>query len=333
LVGALFHDIGKARGADHCGKGEVLMRSIAPALGFSVEDTQTLCAMVKLHLLLPESATRRDLEDPATIESVVSQVQDHELLDLLHNLAIADSKATSAATWSEWKQRLLEDLVRRCHASIAGTQPIAAPGLAERFPVEVSAGELSVVVTPGPTMVTIFVAAPDRLGLLTTVAGALALLRLEVRAAYLETIDNIALQEWHVAPSFGDLPDSGLIKAEILRALRQPEEIEAKVTRLMSGSRPRRGFIAPDPVVRCLPDASNRSTVIEVRSHDEPALLYRVGQALITSGVTVISARVMTLGSEVVDVLYVQNASGVTLSEEALQAVLAGISEAVQPSG
>jgi [protein-PII] uridylyltransferase len=124
-----------------------------------------------------------------------------------------------------------------------------------------------------------------------------------------------------------------LIKAEILRALKQPEEIEAKVTRLMSGSRPRRGFIAPDPVVRCLPDASNRSTVIEVRSHDEPALLYRVGQALITSGVTVISARVMTLGSEVVDVLYVQNASGVTLSEEALQAVLAGISEAVQPSG
>ena len=182
-------------------------------------------------------------------------------------------------------------------------------------------------------MVTIFVAALDRLGLLTTVAGALALLRLDVRAAYLETNDNIALQEWHVAPSFGDLPDSALIKSEILRALKHPEEIEAKVTRLMSGSRPRRGFVAPDPVVRALPDASNRSTVIEVRSHDEPALLYRVGQALITSEVTVMSARVMTLGSEVVDVLYVQDATGEMLSETALHAVLGGISQAVQPSG
>lgn len=333
LVGALFHDIGKARGSDHCGKGEALMRTIAPQLGFDEADTDILCVMVKHHLLLPESATRRDLEDPATIRTVVDCVGSHEVLDLLHYLSIADSKATSDSMWSEWKQRLLEDLVRRTHAALAGETSPQMPRLNERFPIAPEEGKTDVIVSPSDNSVTIFVSTPDRLGLLSTVAAALALLRLDVRAAYLETQGEIALQEWHAVTTFGEIPDSSFIRTEILRALKSPQEIDNRVTSLMVGKPPRRGFTPPDPVVRALPQASSRTSVIEVRAHDAPALLYRVGKALVAAKATVTTARVMTLGSEVVDVLYLYDSQGNPLSEAVLNRVVDTVTEAVRPVG
>jgi [protein-PII] uridylyltransferase len=55
--------------------------------------------------------------------------------------------------------------------------------------------------------------------------------------------------------------------------------------------------------------------VVEVRAHDEPGLLWRIGRALGECGLNVRAARVETLGAEVVDVFYVTDAAGGLLTD------------------
>lgn len=331
LVGALFHDIGKARGADHCGKGAILMQEIAPQLGFDSGDAEMLTAMVKHHLLIAESATRRDLDDPATITWVAEAVGSHELVDLLHNLTIADSLATGAQIWSEWKATLIETLVQRVHSALAGKDQAPSSSLAQRFPRSVPLDATDITIETHGTAATVYIASPDRVGLVEAVAGALSLQRLEVRTANLDTVSGQALQEWSVATQFGEAPQPELIRAEIVSALKDIDQLERRVARLTAVRPLRRGFIPPPPRVRLLPAASQRATVIEVRAHDAPALLFRVTAAIAHLQLSITSARVVTLGSEVVDVLYVQDVIGqplsVTIAEQAIEA----ISVALQP--
>jgi UTP:GlnB (protein PII) uridylyltransferase len=54
---------------------------------------------------------------------------------------------------------------------------------------------------------------------------------------------------------------------------------------------------------------------VEVRAHDEPGLLWRIGRALGECGLNVSAARVETLGAEVVDVFYVTDSSGGLLTD------------------
>ena len=75
--------------------------------------------IVRHHLLLPDTATRRDPEDPGTMTIVRDAVADSvELLELLHALAPADAKASGPAAWSDWKAGLIADLVRRSRAAM-----------------------------------------------------------------------------------------------------------------------------------------------------------------------------------------------------------------------
>ena len=86
---------------------------IAPRMGFDERDTAYLVALVRHHLLLPDIATRRDLDDPATIDMVAEAVGNPVFLDLLHALTEADSLATGSSAWSPWKAELVEELVER----------------------------------------------------------------------------------------------------------------------------------------------------------------------------------------------------------------------------
>src|SRR3712207_8241268 len=65
LVGALLHDVGKGWPGDHSEVGEPIAARIATRMGFAEADVATLAAMVRHHLLLPDTATRRDIDDPA----------------------------------------------------------------------------------------------------------------------------------------------------------------------------------------------------------------------------------------------------------------------------
>ncbi|MCO6722956.1 [protein-PII] uridylyltransferase, partial [Streptomyces sp. Vc714c-19] len=86
------------------------------------------------HLLLVETATRRDLDDPATVRAVAKAVGTEHTLELLHALTEADALATGPAAWSSWRGSLVADLVKRVSAVLAGDrleEPEAAAPTAE----------------------------------------------------------------------------------------------------------------------------------------------------------------------------------------------------------
>ena len=119
LIAALFHDLGKGFAErDHSDYGAELMAPLAVRLGFADDDVNILTLLVKHHLLLSATATRRDLDDPATISTVTSAIPDAQTLELLHALSIADGEATGKAAWSDWKATLVSSLVHRCQAAM-----------------------------------------------------------------------------------------------------------------------------------------------------------------------------------------------------------------------
>ncbi len=120
LVGALLHDIGKGYPGDHTEVGVDLMRTIGSRMGFSEADTDLLVAMVEHHLLLPDVATRRDLDDDGTIRSVADALGSIRLLELLGALTEADSIATGPSAWSSWKGDLVYELVDRTRHVLSG---------------------------------------------------------------------------------------------------------------------------------------------------------------------------------------------------------------------
>ncbi|MEU6079803.1 [protein-PII] uridylyltransferase [Streptomyces sp. NPDC047108] len=217
LVAALLHDIGKGWPGDHSVAGEVIAKDVATRIGFDRGDTAVLAALVRHHLLLVETATRRDLDDPATIASVAQAVGSTGTLELLHALTEADALATGPAAWSAWRGSLVADLVKRVTAVLAG-EPVeeqAAPqettAEQERLAVEAhrtggpvlalhahtepalpgeeETGADDAEARPEPVGVELLIAVPDQKGVLPAVAGVLAMHRLTVRAADLRAVE------------------------------------------------------------------------------------------------------------------------------------------------
>ena len=120
VLGALLHDIGKGFPGDHTDVGIDLLATIGPRMGLPPDDVAVLQSMVRHHLLLPDVATRRDLDDPATTTAVAEAVGDQLTLGLLAGLTEADSLATGPAAWGRWKADLVRDLVRRTAHVLGG---------------------------------------------------------------------------------------------------------------------------------------------------------------------------------------------------------------------
>src|SRR5581483_6913928 len=144
LLGALLHDIGKGWPGDHTDAGVEIVPKVAARWGLPEPDIATLVTMVREHLTLPDVATRRDLDDPATVHAVVAAVGDRGMLDLLHALTEADALATGPAAWGDWKARLIDDLVRRTAKVLAGEPAASGSPLDEEQLALVAAGELAV---------------------------------------------------------------------------------------------------------------------------------------------------------------------------------------------
>ncbi|MCY7338965.1 MAG: [protein-PII] uridylyltransferase [Sphingomonas bacterium] len=109
-VAVLLHDIAKGRGGDHSELGEQIALQLGPRLGLDSAETETVAWLVRHHLLLSNTAFRRDLADPKTIDDLVRTVQSPERLRLLLILTVVDIRAVGPTTWTEWKRQLLRTL-------------------------------------------------------------------------------------------------------------------------------------------------------------------------------------------------------------------------------
>ncbi|MFF3688889.1 [protein-PII] uridylyltransferase [Streptomyces sp. NPDC002187] len=355
LVAALLHDIGKGWPGDHSVAGETIARDVATRIGFDRSDVAVIATLVRQHLLLIETATRRDLDDPATVASVAAAVGSVGTLELLHALTEADALATGPAAWSSWRGSLVTELVKRAAAVLAGDAPAepepAAPSAEqERLAIEaLRTGEPVLALhtqtgtpqpdgEPEPVGVELLIALPDQPGVLPAAAGVLALHRLTVRAADLRAVElpseigtgQVLVLNWRVAAEYGSLPQAARLRADLVRALEGSLNIPARLAEREAAYPRRRGVTAPPPRVTVAPTASNLATVLEVRAQDAPGLLHRIGRALEGAKVRVRSAHVSTLGSNAVDAFYVTCVNGQPLSAQAAVDVVRAVDEGLR---
>ena len=322
LFSALFHDIGKGTEEDHSDRGERLIEPMAKRIGFSGEDVETIKLLVKHHLLLSATATRRDLDDPATIASVAEVIPNLQVLELLHALSIADGEATGRAAWTDWKASLVAELVKRVALAITDNTVALQPELTEEQRTKADSGVLAVSIEDRDSVFAIEIVVPDKTGLLSIVAGVLNLMRLDVRSARTKSHGNSAVMEWIVIPDphAPTLTEKNL-HHEIEEAIRNRSSLAVRIEERIQAYAQLPTIPVPDPVVETFLDAATDATIIEVRSHDRPALLFGIGDTITRSNIDIRSAIVTTLGAEAIDTLYVTEIGGGPLSPERAEEV------------
>ena len=322
LFSALFHDIGKGTEEDHSDRGAVLIAPLAQRIGFSESDIRTIQLLIKHHLLLSATATRRDLDDPATITAVADAIPDLQTLELLHALSIADGEATGRAAWSDWKASLVAELVKRVELAITDNTVAEQPELSDDQRAKAESGKLSVSIENRKNLYAIEVVIPDSTGILSTVAGVLNLLRLDVRSARTKSVGNSAVMEWIVIPDpHAPVLEEEKLHDEITRALKSRSSLSERIQERIDAYSQLPSIPVPEPVVETFLDAATDATIIEVRSHDRPALLFGIGDSISRSNVDIRSAIVTTLGAEAIDTLYVTEIGGGPLTPERAEEV------------
>ncbi|PZW45651.1 UTP--GlnB (protein PII) uridylyltransferase GlnD [Humitalea rosea] len=119
-VAMLLHDIAKGRGGDHSELGAGMAQEICPRLGLTPEETETVSWLVLHHLLISQTAFKRDIDDPKTIMDLAEVVQSPERLRLLLVVTVADMRAVGPKVWNGWKATLLRELYWRVAEVLAG---------------------------------------------------------------------------------------------------------------------------------------------------------------------------------------------------------------------
>lgn len=325
-VAALLHDIGKGRDGDHSEVGDSMAVDIATRWGFSDADARTIGRLVRWHLLLPNIATRRDIEDPSTAANVAEIVETGSFLDLLAALTQADARATGPSAWSSWRRGLVRGLVAKVHEVLGGSAGNDAESY-EGWPASVPMPEfgalgpddleLSVENHRGGSLLT-FVTR-DRPGLMAAIAGGLAMLGLQIRSSRSATEGEAAVSLW-----------------EVTRADVDAAKVRERVRPVLSGEVDLAARFGPEPGqdddparVTVLHQRSETATLLEVRAHDRRGLVWTVCTAIASGGHSIRSAHLSTYGAEARDVFYVVDAAGGPLERDEAERMRAAVEDAL----
>src|SRR5512132_609028 len=317
-LAAIFHDIGKGSGEDHSVAGELLTRRALARMGLDADELEEVAVLVRHHLLLVETATRRDLDDPSVVEGVAAALGSPRRLRLLHLLTVADGLATGPAAWNDWKGTLVADLAARVlHVLERGAAPgpgdpealarmveAARPALAgkaarllatlpDSYPSAVDVDELAeelelLADPPGPGGVRYRVdPSGDGHGLVTVCAadrpGTLA------RTTGVLALHRVSVLRAHAwSTSAGLALQRFTVQAPAtLRWEHLGADLDAAwagrlavEARLERKARDYHPVSTVEPDVRVLPDESAHSTVVEVRAADALGLLHAIAAAL-----------------------------------------------------
>ena len=316
LVAALLHDVGKGYPGDHTEVGMRLIGPIAARCGFPKEDAEVLSRLVEHHLLLPDIATRRDLEDLQTIRTVAEKVRTVEFLELLAALTEADSIATGPTAWGDWKAYLVKTLAE-------GTADfISTDGSTRRKRRSFITDQLEALMAEEETVIqgsgdTVTIVAPDRAGIFSRAAGALALRGLDVLQADAYSSDaGMAISQFRVAEP--DTPvDWDRVTDDIHQCLQGHLAIDARIAERARVYR-RRTALAAKPVATSVIfdiESATDATIVEVRTEDHIGVLYHLTRTLAEMGLDIRSAKIQTISNEVVDTFYVTSSDGPTLDD------------------
>ncbi|CAN5782509.1 [protein-PII] uridylyltransferase [soil metagenome] len=317
MVVAVLHDVGKGYPGDHSTVGAELIKTMTARMGFPPEDVESFAEMVKYHLLLPDAATRRDLDDPGTLNTVAGTVANSERLHQLWALTEADSLATGPSAWSPWKSSLVAELVSRVDHVLKGTP--ADSFVSDAFPTDEQLKKLSAgdeTIEAGDDLVTVYTG--DRPGTFSRVAGVLALHGLDVLGASAYSSDeDRALAQFQVADPRRDVTPWEKVRRDLKLALGGGLALQARVAeraRTYGRLKP----MTRSPVmasVRFDNNTSEIATVIEVHAADGVGVLYRITRAMADLDLDIRSAKVQTMGGKVVDSFYVRGQDGMKITD------------------
>ncbi len=358
-LATLLHDVGKGSGEDHAQAGERLARAACSRMGLPPGEIEEIAALVRRHLLLVDTATRRDLDDGAVIARTAEVVQRPRLLHLLYLLSVADARATGPQAWTEWKAALVRELYQKVllalekgelptrndvatrAAEVEAFEPELAgrgevllsslpPSYLESSSLEEMVDELQLLLhPPGPGEVRCRVDdAPERGQVAVTAcvparSGALA------RTAGTFALNRISILH---AQTFTTTTGLALQRFIVETPHSSWDSFISDLRSAYSGrlaleaqlerkARDYRPSKKLDVDIRVLQDASTHSTVLEVRAPDALGLLYAIAAALNDLDLDIHVAKIDTLAHRVVDVFYVRTAWGSKLDGEQIEPV------------
>jgi [protein-PII] uridylyltransferase len=320
VMSALLHDLGKGTNRDHTEVGIELAQRLGTRMGFPEADVNALTELVGNHLLLSEVAVRRDLDDPATVQRVAERVSSVASLRLLEALTEADSRATGPAAWSGSKSQLVALLGQRVAALISGTDAVEI-----ELPAFPSTTHRALLASEGTQIVSepqvLTVATDDRPGIFCKVAGVLSFHGLDVVSASAYSADGRALSEFGVSDPFRTETPWPRIERDLMLAIDGRLAVQARVAeRARTYAKQQHPWRAPITTVRFDNHASDTATVIDVYAVDGVGVLYQITRALTEFDVDIRSARVQTLGNQVVDAFYVVDSHGNKITDTATEA-------------
>lgn len=360
LLSALLHDIGKARGGNHETVGAELAAAFLRRAGFGPATVATVVNAVRHHLILAQTATRRDIADPAVIDEIATVVEERRQLQLLYLLTIADLRATGSTMWSEWRATLLRRLYRSVAKTLETGETVRATpdinaivdfaaGTFDRRLIEehVAAMPAGYLDTTSPREVAwhvdiasqldmpglisvdprdegrVLVAGTDRAGFLLAVSRAFTANGVGVMDARLRTrSDGIALDTFHVA----DDRTGATVTPD------RWDRVTGDLVAALTNERDLRPVIhervqayrRPGNVrtsIEVRTDNTSRHTVVEVRAQDRVGLLTDIVEVLHDEALDVYLAKIDTMGGQARDIFHVRRA-GVPIRDEAELAAL-----------
>lgn len=312
IISALLHDIGKGLQGDHSHEGASIARGIAMRMGLSDADVETIVRLVDNHLLLVDTATRRDVSDPKTVKDVATALVDTNTLELLRVLTEADSKATGPAAWSHWKEELLDKLFQATEAYMRGERSQRSAAFPGEYEVELIKSFDGSLIVAGRSD-DLWIVAPDEVGLFAKITGTLAVMGLSILSADVYSRDGVAIERFRVSRAYGREPNWVKFESELRRTLADPSTLDMRIQE-KAKSTGRRRKVAESakilPRVTIHSEASDRATVVEVCGPDSLGLLFKLTSVLASHALDVIHAKVLTIGDDVVDTFYVVNSNG-----------------------
>ena len=355
LVGTLLHDVGKGSGEDHSVAGERLARAAARRMGFDRDAEDEIASLVRWHLLLVDTATRRDLDDGAVIAEVADRVGSPRLLRLLYVLTVADGSATGPEGWTTWKAALVRELFQKALVALETGRLPARSDVATRA-MEVTAFEPALAGRADEILTTLPPSYLDATTVPETADDIRLLLRRPGPGEVVWRVeDGVEPGQTVVTVCTPDRPGAlartaGVLAMNLVTVLRaqaystsdgfalqrvvvestDPGRLSlvtdglaaafsgrlAVEARLTKKALEYRPSVPVVPEVRVLDDASVHSTVVEVRAPDALGLLYAITAGLGDLDLDIHVAKIDTLGQRVVDTFYVRNARGGKLEAE-----------------
>ncbi|HWC13174.1 MAG TPA: [protein-PII] uridylyltransferase [Actinomycetota bacterium] len=353
-LGALLHDVGKGSGEDHSVAGERIAQRTCARMGLDRDTADDVCFLVRHHLLLVDTATRRDLDDGAVIGTVAATVATPRRLRMLYLLTVADGRATGPEGWSDWKGALVRDLYLKVMTALETGELPARSDVAARAR-EIEAYEPALAGRVEPVLATLppsylastsvpdaaddvrLLLSPPRSGHVKqridpgTEPGQISLtICVEDRPGTLaRTAGVLALHRVSVRTASAFSTTDGAALQRFIVDARDgiswadvTDDLSAAYSgrlaleaRLDRKVAEYRPVAAIHPDIRVLQEESEHSTVIEVRAADALGLLWAITAALTELDLDIHVAKIDTLGSRVVDVFYVRSAWGEKLND------------------